>query len=92
MDFSLRSPWGTFIRLRRRRDLWSPSFIVQNFPMNTDQIGLIVGAVLTGSLLGTLFTGSLADRYGRRTMIRAACWIFLVGLALILRAKVSFLF
>lgn len=47
---------------------------------------VIVAAVLAGSLLGTLTTGSAADRFGRRTMILVACIVFAAGVSLILLA------
>jgi MFS family permease len=53
-------------------------FIKQAIPLTDTQMGIIVGAVLGGSLLGTLVTGFLADHYGRRRMIIAASLIFLV--------------
>jgi len=54
--------------------------------LTRNQTEIIVGAVLTGGLIGTVFTGSLADRFGRRTMILAACVLFGIGLLFILLA------
>lgn len=59
-------------------------FVQKTIPMTDAQIGFIVGAVLTGGLVGTLFTGQLADRFGRRKMILVACIIFAIGLINIL--------
>ncbi len=61
--------------------------IKKSIPMDDSQLGMIVGAVLGGGLIGNLFTGSLADNYGRRTMIIIACFIFIVGIAIILFAN-----
>lgn len=60
--------------------------IKKTIPMDNSQLGLIVGAVLGGGLVGNLITGSLADNYGRRTMILIACLIFIFGIGLILSA------
>ena len=54
--------------------------------LSLQQQELIVGGVLAGSLLGTLFTGAAADRYGRRAMILLACIIFACGVSLIIMA------
>jgi len=59
-------------------------FIQKTIPLTQNQIGFIVGAVLTGGLLGTLVTGRLSDMFGRKTMIIAACFIFILGILLIL--------
>jgi MFS transporter, SP family, galactose:H+ symporter len=66
-------------------------FVQKVIPMTTQQLGIIVGAVLTGGLLGTLITGPLADRFGRRTMIITACFVFILGIINILLAT-SFIF
>lgn len=52
-------------------------------------IGIIGGAVFAGGLIGTLITGYLADKFGRRNMIIVSCVIFLLGIFLITQA-VSF--
>lgn len=65
-------------------------FIQKTISLSQQQVGLIVGAVLTGSLIGTIFTGKLADIFGRKKMIIATCCIFVVGVTLILFAD-SFL-
>jgi len=59
-------------------------FVQKTIPMSDSQTGFIVGAVLTGGLLGTLITGPLADRFGRKKTIIAACVIFVIGILLIL--------
>lgn len=59
-------------------------FVQKTIPMDDQQMGFIVGAVLTGGLVGTLFTGPLADRFGRKKMILLACLIFIAGIFLIL--------
>lgn len=62
-------------------------FIRRTIPMTDDQMGIIVGAVLAGGLLGTLITGYLSDRFGRRSMIIVACLVFYIGISLILLAN-----
>lgn len=59
-------------------------FVQKTIPMTDTQIGVIVGAVLTGGLVGTLITGPLADRWGRRSMILMACIIFGIGIITII--------
>lgn len=62
-------------------------FVQKTIPLTQNQVGFIVGAVLTGGLVGTLITGKLADGFGRKKMIIAACLVFIVGILLILIAK-----
>ncbi len=61
-------------------------FFRHSIPMTDTQAGIIVGAVLAGGLIGTLITGPLADRFGRRMMIAAASIIFIGGVMCILLA------
>jgi len=61
--------------------------IKKTIPMNDYELGMIVGAVLGGGLIGNIVTGSLADRYGRRTLILTACYIFILGIICILFAN-----
>jgi len=61
-------------------------FVQKTIPMTQNEVGFIVGAVLTGGLVGTLITGPLADKFGRRTMILFACIIFIIGITAILLA------
>lgn len=65
-------------------------FIRESIAMTDTQIGVIVGAVLGGSLVGTLIAGPLADQYGRRFMIGFASFVFIIGVGCILLAH-SFL-
>lgn len=61
-------------------------FFRKSIPMTDTEAGVIVGAVLAGGLLGTLITGPLADKFGRRIMIAAASLIFIIGVLCILYA------
>ncbi len=61
-------------------------FMNQSIPMSDTELGIIVGAVLGGSLVGTLAAGPLADLLGRRWMIVLASVIFIVGVSCILIA------
>ncbi len=58
--------------------------------LSLPQQEIIVGAVLAGSLVGTLLTGNAADRFGRKTMIILACFIFASGVNIILLAHTFF--
>lgn len=62
-------------------------FVQKTIPMSQSETGFIVGAVLTGGLVGTLFTGPLADKFGRRFMILLACIVFIIGISAILLAN-----
>lgn len=66
------------------------TFMQQSIALTSQQQELIVGAVLAGGLIGTLITGSCADRFGRRTVILSACAFFAIGVLLIVVAH-SFL-
>jgi SP family sugar:H+ symporter-like MFS transporter len=48
----------------------------------TWQKSLIVSILSAGTFFGALISGSLADRYGRRTTIIAGCAIFIVGVVI----------
>ncbi len=62
-------------------------FIRKTIPMNDFQIGIIVGAVLGGGFIANLITGSLADLFGRRTMIIIASLVFIIGIVAILETQ-----
>lgn len=57
-------------------------FIQKSIHMNDFQIGLIVGAVLAGSILGTVIAGPLSDRFGRKIIIIFSSFIFMLGVIL----------
>ncbi|MDO8954605.1 MAG: sugar porter family MFS transporter [Gammaproteobacteria bacterium] len=65
-------------------------FIRSDFNLSTNQLSVIGGAVFGGGLLGTIATGYLSDKFGRRTMIIISSVLFLLGIIWILVAK-SFL-
>ncbi|KAK1032788.1 hypothetical protein LTS16_016851 [Friedmanniomyces endolithicus] len=48
----------------------------------TSQKGLIVAILSCGTFCGALISGSLADRFGRRTIIIAGCLVFLAGVVI----------
>jgi len=52
-------------------------FIEKEFSLSPEKEGLAASIILLGALVGSLFAGSLADRYGRRTALCVASLIFL---------------
>jgi MFS transporter, SP family, galactose:H+ symporter len=58
-------------------------FVNMGEPLNHLQQGVIYGAVLAGGLVGTLFAGPMADKYGRKITIMLACVNFMLGIFLI---------
>lgn len=66
-------------------------FIKDTIPLTDLETGMIVGAVLGGGLIGTLFAGPIGDSYGRRFLIMAASFIFILGVGFILFAQNFFM-
>ncbi len=62
-------------------------FIRDSLSLSTDQVGFIGGAVFGGGLIGTLATGYLSDKFGRRTMIIVSSILFLIGVIALLFAQ-----
>src|SRR5262249_19399047 len=60
--------------------------IAAEFNLNAAQHGLVSAAGLFGILIGALFLGSLADRFGRKPMFIAEMFIFVVFLCLLVGA------
>lgn len=54
-------------------------FIRHSIPMTDAQSSYLVAAVLGGGAIATLISGTLADWFGRKTMILVAAVIFLAG-------------
>jgi SP family galactose:H+ symporter-like MFS transporter len=54
-------------------------FIRQQFSLSDFMVGVVVSAVLVGAVIGAGVGGDLADRFGRRTMIIIAGFIFGIG-------------
>ncbi len=57
-------------------------FLQDSFVLSTFAKEVIVGSVVLGALFGALISGTVADRFGRRTMLIIASLMFLVGTAL----------
>ncbi|MGH7953623.1 MAG: MFS transporter, partial [Limisphaerales bacterium] len=51
--------------------------------LNSEQISLVVAAVLLGTIISTLFAGALADLFGRKTMMTASGILFVVSVPMI---------
>jgi SP family galactose:H+ symporter-like MFS transporter len=64
--------------------------IQHDIGLTSNQIDLSGGAVFMGGLLGTLCTGYLSDRFGRRIMIMVGSLLFMIGVLLTIRIN-SFL-
>ena len=54
-------------------------FIQQDFPLSTLMQEMIVGSVLIGAMAGSLASGHLTDRFGRRKLLLIVSGLFVVG-------------
>ncbi len=54
-------------------------FIRSDLGLNSFEQGLVVSAVPIGAAFGALAAGPMADRYGRRVVIIASAFVFMVG-------------
>lgn len=54
-------------------------FIKQEFTISTEMQELIVSCVLLGAMIGSLFSGRLTDRYGRRRFMLFISGLFIIG-------------
>jgi len=54
----------------------------QQYNYYTWQKSLVVSILSAGTFFGALLSGSLADRFGRRTTIIAGCLVFAVGVVI----------
>ncbi len=54
-------------------------FIGPQFKLSPTEYELVVSAVLFGAFLGAIFSGRLADQYGRKYMLIADSVIFMIG-------------
>ncbi len=58
-------------------------FVGQEIPMSIQQVSFLVGAYLFGGALATLFSGPLADWFGRKLLIMFSSVIFLIGVLMV---------
>lgn len=54
-------------------------FIKNSFPVTTGMKEIIVGSVLVGAIVGSMSSGKLTDRYGRRGVILVISLLFIFG-------------
>jgi MFS transporter, SP family, galactose:H+ symporter len=54
-------------------------YVRATFSLSAHMEGIVVSSVLVGSMLGAIIGGSLADRYGRRTVLLGGAVIFIAG-------------
>lgn len=54
-------------------------YIKRYFALDDYRLGWAVSSILIGCVLGALLAGKLADRYGRRTCLRACALVFAVS-------------
>lgn len=57
-------------------------FITSDFHLSALASGFVVSSILVGAMIGALGSGRLADRFGRRTVIIAAAFAFVLGAVL----------
>lgn len=57
-------------------------FITSDFHLSALASGFVVSSILVGAMIGALGSGRLADRFGRRTVIIAAAFGFVLGAVL----------
>lgn len=57
-------------------------FVTVEFSLNELQQGMIVGAPTLGAVLGSLFAGPSADRWGRKTVLIVIAALYIVSAAL----------
>ncbi|MGB8591523.1 MAG: sugar porter family MFS transporter [Candidatus Acidiferrales bacterium] len=54
-------------------------FVQKDFALTTFQEEVVVAAVLLGAVVGAIFGGKLADRFGRRTVLMQVAVLFTIG-------------
>lgn len=54
-------------------------FIEKDFALSTSMKGAIVSSVLMGAMFGSLFSGTLTDRFGRRRLMLIISALFIIG-------------
>ncbi len=57
-------------------------FIQKDFILSTEMKELIVSSVLLGAMMGSLFSGHLTDRFGRRRLMLLISILFIMGTAI----------
>lgn len=57
-------------------------FIEKDFVISTEMKELVVSSVLLGAMFGSLFSGRLTDKFGRRRLMLIISGLFIVGTAI----------
>lgn len=61
-------------------------FMQDDLALSPDEASLLVGAVLYGSAVATLFSGPFTDRFGRHLSINVSAVIFMIGVIILVLA------
>lgn len=54
-------------------------FIKERFDLNAGMLGWMVSSLIVGAAIGAAFSGVLSDKFGRKKMLMAAAFVFVVG-------------
>lgn len=67
-------------------------YMEKYFSLNATQLGIAVSSALLGCIFGTIFAGSLADKFGRKKIMMVAALLFLISAILTALPKTLLVF